>query len=276
MKLIIVCIDFSRASMHALEYAIFLANMVKANVTMIWVDNQTGVEYVFSDGGTELREETKRNFEEIVNTYRDKLKHGSLKYRLRKGKVYFEIAQQARQLKADLIITGTHGVTGYEEFWIGSNAYRIVTSSPCPIITIRQQYDFSKGINNIVLPIDHTRNTNEKVPFTLILAKLFDARINLLALYFTGLKSLRKKVDNSAKKVKTLIADQGIECNCTSRNADNITQTILEFSDEVDSDLIMIMTEQETTVANILLGEYARQMVNYSSVPVLSIHPSGI
>jgi len=276
MKLIIVCIDFSRASMHALEYAIFLANIVKANITMLWVDNQTGAEFVFSDGGTELRVETKRNFEEIIQKYGNKLKNGSLKYRMRKGKVYFEIEQQARQLKADLIIAGTHGVTGYEEFWIGSNAYRIVTNAPCPIITIRQQYDFSGGINNIILPIDHTKNTIEKVPFALMMAKLFDARINLLALYSTGLKSLQRKVDHSAEKVKKMIGDHGIECNCKARKADNITQSILKFSDEVGGDLIMIMTEQETTVANILLGEFAQQMVNYSSVPIVSVHPSEI
>jgi nucleotide-binding universal stress UspA family protein len=39
----------------------------------------------------------------------------------------------------------------------------------------------------------------------------------------------------------------------------------------VDADLIAIMTEQETTTANIFLGPYAQQMVNHSPIPVLSM-----
>ena len=39
-----------------------------------------------------------------------------------------------------------------------------------------------------------------------------------------------------------------------------------------DTDLIAIMTEQETPV-NILLGAQAQQLINQSQIPVLSIHP---
>jgi len=276
MKLIIVCIDFSKTSLHALEYAILLANKAHASVMMIWVDNQTSSEAVFTDGGAELREESKRNLEEIIQTYGDKLVHGKLKYKLRKGKVYFEIAQQAKNLNADLVIAGTHGVTGYEEFWIGSNAYRIVTNSPCPVITIRQQFDFNNKVSNIILPIDNTQNTRQKVPLAVKLAKMFSAKIHLLALYSTSIKSLHNKVDNSAMQVKTYIIEQGIKCNCESRMAANITQATLEYSNKAGGELIIIMTEQETTVANILLGEYAQQMVNYSDVPILSVHPKEI
>ena len=39
MKEIIVAIDFSKGSLHALDYAIELANHQKSNLTMVWVDN---------------------------------------------------------------------------------------------------------------------------------------------------------------------------------------------------------------------------------------------
>ena len=65
------------------------------------------------------------------------LKAGEFNYKIRKGKVHVEIANQAKYSDAMLVIAGTHGVTGFEEFWIGSNAYRIVTYAPCPVITVR-------------------------------------------------------------------------------------------------------------------------------------------
>lgn len=276
MDHIIVAIDFSKTSIHALEYAIFMANHMKANVMMVWVDNQSTSESVFTDIAVELRDEAKRNFKELSGQYAGSLTEGNLMYKLRKGKVYTEISQIARQVGANLIIAGTHGVTGFEEFWIGSNAYRIVINAPCPVITIRPQYDYSKGIHHIVLPIDETRNTCRKVPFASYLAKVFNARIHILALYSTSLKALKQKVDNCVTDVKMQLNGQGISCTLASVVAENVSHSTLEYTDRVGAEMIAIMTEQETTSSNILLGEYAQQMVNNSPVPVLSIHPDEI
>jgi hypothetical protein len=70
----------------------------------------------------------------------------------------------AKMTDADLIIAGTHGVTGFEQYWIGSNAYRIVSYAPCPVITVRFDFDFDNDIRNVVLPIDATPDTRQKVP----------------------------------------------------------------------------------------------------------------
>ncbi len=276
MKQIIVGIDFSKTSIHALLYAISHANKTSADVMMIWVDAQTSAETVFSDTGVELKEEANRNFEEIMDTYKGMMEKGELTYKLRKGKVYNEIAMLARQINADLVITGTHGLTGFEEYWIGSNANRIVINAPCPVITIRNQFAFTKGINNIVIPIDHTKNTRQKVPFAAEIAKDWHATVHLLALYSTELKSLRALVDNSAAEVKQYLDENGIACVSESLSAENVTLSTIEYAEKIKAELIAIMTEQETTTSNILLGAYAQQMVNYSTVPVLSVHPKEI
>jgi nucleotide-binding universal stress UspA family protein len=53
--------------------------------------------------------------------------------------------------------------------------------------------------------------------------------------------------------------------------SDNVTKTTIEYSGNVKADLIAIMTEQETTTANLFLGPYAQQMVNHSPIPILSV-----
>lgn len=277
MKEIVVAIDFSKGSLHALDYAIAFANHVKSNVMMVWVDSHTNQDFAFSAEVNEFREEAIRNMDEIMKTKKGQLKHGKLSYKLRKGKVYQEIANQAKYNDASLIIAGTHGVTGYEEFWIGSNAYRIVSYAPCPVITVR--YDFNIGaecIKSIVLPIDSTLDTRQKVPFTVELAKLFNADIHILALYSTSIKAVQRKVDNYARQVQKYMTDAGINHYIESLQADNITNISIDYARKVNADLIAIMTEQETTASNILLGPYAQQMVNHSPVPVLSIQPKEI
>ena len=56
----------------------------------------------------------------------------------------------------------------------------------------------------------------------------------------------------------------------------NLTVTTLEYADEIDADLIVIMTEQESSLTSFLLGNYAQQMLTLSSRPVLSVRPEEV
>jgi len=277
MKEIIVAIDFSKGSLHALDYAIAFANLVKSNIMMVWVDGHVNQDSVFSTDTNEFRDEAVKNMDEIMRSRKGMMKNGKLSYKLRKGKVYQEMANQAKINNASLIIAGTHGVTGYEEFWIGSNAYKIVSYAPCPVVTVRYDFDMREdGIKSIVLPIDSTLDTREKVPFTINMAKAFGADIHILALYTTSLKAVQRKVDNHARQVQKAITDAGINHYLEGVHAENITNASIDYAIKVNADLIAIMTEQETNASNILLGPYAQQMVNHSPVPVLSIQPKEI
>jgi nucleotide-binding universal stress UspA family protein len=57
------------------------------------------------------------------------------------------------------------------------------------------------------------------------------------------------------------------------RNSENLADDTLEFADEVDAHLIIIMSEQEKTLRGLFLGPYAQQLVNVSTRPVLTIPP---
>ncbi len=270
MKHIIVAIDFSKTSLNALAYGIHIANKAKADVQMVWVDNTTSEEVIFEGFAHEERNEKVALLKELQEKYAKSLKGGKLDYKTRKGKVYIEIAQQAKSINADLIIAGTHGVSGFEEFWIGSNAYRIVTNAPCPLITLR--HDFKVGdIHKIVIPIDSSQETRQKIPVASQLAQLYNSEIHVLSLYSTPLKSVQKRVDNYAKHVTDYFEERKIRYVSVKKETENITRTTIDYAESIGADLIAIMTEQETTTANIFLGPYAQQMVNHSPVPVLSM-----
>jgi len=272
MKHIIVAIDFSRSSLHALEYAINLANRIKSNIILVWVDNTKSDESVYPDLMIGSRKEITNSFDEIVTKYSPLLKEGEITYKIRKGKVHIEIANQAKYSDAMLVVAGAHGVTGFEEFWIGSNAYRIVTYSPCPVITIRSDYNFKKDIKKIVLPIDSTLETRQKLPFSTIIAKYFDSEIHVVSLQNTTIKAVRQKVDNYTAQVKKYLEEENVPFINESVDAENITNATIEYANKIEADLIVIMTEQEMTTANLFLGAYAQQMVNHSPIPVLNIH----
>jgi nucleotide-binding universal stress UspA family protein len=273
MKQIVVAVDFSKNSIHALEYAVTFAAAIKGAVTMVWVDKPESEDSLYENETSEYRSEAKSRMEELVKEYSKKL-NGNISYKLRKGKIYKEIANQAKYSDAYIIIAGSHGVSGFEAFWIGSNANKIVTYSPCPVLTIRVDFTIKKGIKKIVLPIDNTSTTRQKVPFTVELAKLFKSEVHILELQSSTLKSVRAKVNSYTKQVEEYLTKNDVKFITKEIDTENITTSTVNYAEESNADLIVIMTEQDTS--NVWLGKYAQQMVNNSQVPILTVHPKEI
>jgi len=276
MKDIVVAIDFSKGSTHALEYAIELANLTHANVSMVWVDNLSGTEVGFAAESKELRNEAKGNFDELIERYKDKLVNGKLITKVRKGRVYQELANYVKQNDCCLLIVGTHGTSGFEEFWIGTDAFRIVSSIASPVITVKHNYEIKRGYRKILLPVYNTIQTLQKVAFTADLARTSGADINILALYSGGLKSMNRIVDANVAKVEKHLEEKGVNYIVDSITSKNIGADIIDHARQVDADLIAIMTDSQDQASSIMLGPIAQQLINNSPVPVLSIHPKDI
>lgn len=271
-KLILVGIDFSKGSLDALEYATMLADKISADILMVWVGKGKDVSPVYAHVPTDLSFEVRTSFEKIIKKKAKTYPNINFSYKIRSGKVYKEIVAAAKYHEAFLIVAGTHGTSGFEEFWIGSNSYKIVTYAPCPVITVRYGEAAKNPIRRIVMPIDSTRSSRQKVPFVTTLAKYFDAEVHIVGLYSSTVKSIRILVNSYVDQVAKHFDKQEVKYQITTLEAENITVATIEYSKDIDADIIAIMTEQETTASNILLGPYAQQMVNHSPIPVLSVH----
>jgi nucleotide-binding universal stress UspA family protein len=272
MKQIIVAIDFSKGSVHALRFAISIANVVGANIQLLHVYKPDSAESIFDNIEKDAMREIQSRLDALINKYKKLLKKGKMEGKIRKGKVYKEIVNQAKYSDAYMIVVGTHGVSGFEEFWIGSNAYRIVSASPCPVITIRYGFCCPKRISKIVMPIDDTMDSRQKVPFVAGLAKLLCAEVHIMAIHRGKVKEVQKEVERYADQAGKFLAKSDVKYSVFTKRADNIADGIMEFASSINAELIAITTEQEYAPSNIWLGPSAQQLVNHSKIPVLSIH----
>ena len=272
MKTIVVAIDFSDCSINALEHALSIARNAKKNILMVWVNKDPKLKDKFEENGKDVSREVIKQFDELIKKYKDDLPEGcKITYKIRTGKVYKEIVAEAVGSDAFLVVTGTHGASGFEEFWIGSNANKIISESPCPVITIRHSIDIHRPLRKIVCPLDSTLETRQKVPLVAYLATTNDAVVHLLCIYTSKVKAMIRQVDGYADQVEKYFVNEGVKYKRDAIFVDNITDGTIDYAKKVDANLIAIMTEQETTTANIWLGTYASQMVNRSSFPVLSV-----
>ena len=273
MKDIVVAIDFSKGSIRSFEYAIELATLTKANITLVWVDNVNQNEPALTNQAKELRNEAKQNFDELLENYKDKLEGIKVSCKTRKGKVFHELATYLKQSDCYVLIVGAHGTSGFEDYWIGSNTLRIISSVQNPVITVKYNYDIKRGFRKILLPIDHTPQTLHKVEFVANFARITGADVNILAFNTSQLKSMQKVIDDNVAKAKKQLEKVGVNCIIDLIATNNVAADILHHARAIDADLIAIRTRTDDSSNTVLLGPYAQQLVNYSPVPVLSIHP---
>ncbi|MDP4266368.1 MAG: universal stress protein [Bacteroidota bacterium] len=270
MKNIIVAIDFSKCSIRAIEYAIAIANKIEANVSLVWV-NKPNEFYADIDIYHKVQmDHARKNIELLVEKYKNELKKGVIDYKIRSGKVFEEIVNQAKYSDSYMIIAGTHGVSGFEEFWIGSNAYRIVSYSEIPVITIRCGFK-TNDIRKIVVPIDCTLDTRQKVPFVTELAKLYNAEVYITAINTTGQSDVNKLTEKYALQAKKYFDSNSVINHYEHLKGDNESKMIIDYAKKIDADLISMMTEQPINKLQALLGSNAQALVNHSPIPVLSI-----
>jgi len=147
-KRIVCAIDFSDCSMHALNYAMSLAQEADAHLTVIHVTElppdvpREAHENVLADPRS-LREYVALAEEDRRGRLQDAIPDSVRAYCavdtvLATGKPYQEILRVAEEQKADLLVVGIHGRGAVDRLLFGSTAQHLVRQAPCPVLTLRK------------------------------------------------------------------------------------------------------------------------------------------
>lgn len=134
--------DFSRASGAAFDKALALAKENRAELLLVHVilppSPFVGDGYVSPRTFEELEAAARRGAERRLATLVARAKRDRVRVRpvLLEGVPYDQITRAAGRLRADLIVMGTHGRTGFAKFFLGSVAERVLPLAPCPVMTV--------------------------------------------------------------------------------------------------------------------------------------------
>jgi nucleotide-binding universal stress UspA family protein len=277
LQKILVPVDFSETGMLALEHAGHMAGLAKADLILLHVlpVNQYHFEIPEPELHIENYDRVNAIVEERLNEAVESLRerHG-VKARSfsAKGTVTREIIELANEEQVDLIVMGTHGAKGFEELFIGSNAHKVVSVAKCPVITV-QTHVTRVGFTNIVLPIDRSVHSREKVNIALRFADLYDAKIHILGLLENNEEHENDKLQIVLDQVQHAVEQANLRFSRQTVKGTNLAYEAMRFGPEVNADLIVIMTEQESALTGVFLGPRAKQIVNHSRIPVMSIKP---
>lgn len=269
MKPIIVGTDFSEGSQIAIELAIDVANRMQTDILLVWVKRE---KKLFNDSQLETMSTlAKDKLQEICDKLQPGMKHGKIEWKIIQGKVSSALSALAEKMSALMIIVGTNGASGFEKYWMGSTAVRVVQDAPCPVLSIRAGYDFHKMLERIVVPIRVNANSRQKVPPAASMAKIFGSEVHVLGLL--ELKEEEGALRTYVSQSTDYLEREGVPYKFLIRNFDNYSDAVLQYADEVKADLVVINTEQDKIISQLFLGTNAQQIVNKSQIPVLCIHP---
>ncbi|MDZ4668956.1 MAG: universal stress protein [bacterium] len=148
------------------------------------------------------------------------------------------------------------------------NIERMVLTVPCGSKVFK--------LDKIVVPIDSSFETRQKVPYAVAMAKAFGSKLYVIGVSNDKGKDAEVLIKNYLRQVILNIEEKGVSVTSEIRLGGNPTNQVLDYANELDAGMIVIMTEQETNITSFFSGKYSQQMIKSSAIPVLSIHPKDL
>jgi nucleotide-binding universal stress UspA family protein len=133
---ILVAIDFSESSMHALSHAASLAAAHGAELTVLHVGEPLHPDWFFDTSRiqAELIEKADSALKDACGKFCEGLKaHTEMRF----GHPVETIVETADKMGADVIVIGTHGHTGVKRALLGSVAERVARHAKHPVLVVR-------------------------------------------------------------------------------------------------------------------------------------------
>ncbi|MBL7933377.1 MAG: universal stress protein [Bacteroidia bacterium] len=255
--IILIPIDFTKQSLAAIKQSYNLAKYTHSKLVLLHVYSSEKDESV--EALTKLAKQTEQ--ESGVPT----------EFKNVKGDIYAETDRMAEELKATLIIAGLESHMKFRNI-IGSSASKLIRKAPCPVITIRG-HEHRDGCENILFPLDLSPETREKTDVAIQFAKYFGASIRILGVFDPKDSDYENKLLAYSHQVKQFIKSKGISCTNKSIPTNNIAESVVDYANKIEADLIMIMNKPGLSVGEFFKGTDSQKIVDISNIPVMTIQP---
>ena len=254
---IIIPIDFTEQSIYAISQSYNLAKYTNSKILLLHAYDKQGEE----------------RFDEITKLAKKTTEEGGVTcdFMNIKGSIYKETVRVAEETNAKMIVVGVESHMERTDI-LSDSASEMVRKSPCPVITIRgrEQRD---GCENILLPIDLSRDSREKVDIAVEFAKYFGAAIRILGIYSLKDEKYENQLHAYVHQVKQFIKAKGVTCSNKTMPSENIAETVVEYANKIESDLIMIMNKPDLSLREMFLGTMSQKVIDISNIPVMTINP---
>jgi len=268
-SIVIVATDFSEVAEYAVLHAAGICKMQNNKLTLLHIINKHTKSLLKKEKLTQssIKEKLEKKAKDLSEQYGIEVD-----FVTREGSIFSTIGSVAKDINANLVLFGTHGKTGLQHL-IGSYAMKVIVKSPAPVIAVHKR-DFREGYKNVVMPIDDTSESKQKVKWAIHIAKKFNSTIHIFAIDVKD-KERKSKIKGNLIQIKKFFNQHNV------KHTDKICETtgsfpkkILDYSKSIDADLIMIMTNPDKIFPTFIIDQWEeRVLFNNELIPVMAINP---
>lgn len=271
MKKVLVPCDFSGPAVNAFRFALDIASPSKGTVHLLNVIELPVVhnsllmpvvtfEQVLLD---ELKAASEKEFKKLTDRYEtDGVK---IVTEVLFGITAHKIIDYAAEKSVDIIVMGSHGASGMKEYFIGSNAEKIVRISPVPVLVVKNYP--KEPIKNIVFPNTlETAYQHDLVTGVKALQEFFKAQLHIVWIN----TPINFVSDTITRKRLVDFADRFMLKNFTINifNHPNEENGIIHFTEMIQGDMIAMGTSGRKGLAHWLNGSMTEDIVNHVKCPI--------
>ena len=277
MKNILVPTDFSDTATNAVKYAIELASLLDAKLTVLYVHTQEVV--VIDSLPVNLVYTEYLQVPDSVHKQMKKIKELvaakpdlKARYLIKEGGVTEEVITQVQETEADLIVMGTEGVdSAYNLLW-GSETVSIIGKRKCPVLAVPGNFTgtIKKGAD-FVFATDFER-INDWYVLNLykLLAQKLEAHINV---FFVS-KHGREKEDLEYEEDRYEMLKEyfdGLDITLIHSYEKDILHAVETFVKAKHATLITMISHERTFLENLFHKSITKEMALNTKVPFLAI-----
>ena len=292
----ILCpVDLSEQSAEALRHGLALARLYRARATVFhaYMDVQPPVTAAALPGGAAMAMPVSSR-EEVLATLRRfsaaaGAAPGEVEVVVSAGAPAAAIARAAAELRADLIVMGTHGGSAVARVLLGSVTEKVLRTTDAPVLTIPPAATPAAAprYQTILCALDFSDASRRALEYALLLAQQDQARLVLLhaiegllddvrmteASHFTVPEYVRYRTEDAAARIEAAIPDDARQwCRPEVRIVPGAaSRHLVGAAIELPADIVVLGVHGRSVMERFLFGSTADHVIRRAPCPVLTL-----
>jgi nucleotide-binding universal stress UspA family protein len=294
IKNVLCPVDLSEFSRHALEHAVALATWYDAHLTVLHVSgpSQLPVPLVGVAADVPVVATVQRDdaADEVRQFCSPLLTAGNIHPAIvvREGSPAKEIILEAE--RADLLVMGTHGRSGFERLFLGSVTEKVLRTTQVPVLTVPPPVERPESLiyKTIVCPVEFSDASTRALAYALSLAEETDAHLIVLHVVEGSVKEppfgesighlnvreyYRYLEEDAMARLKAAVPEEArVWCKPDERvTVGKAYHEILKVTADSHAELIVMGVHGRGALHRRLFGSTTHHVVHEAGCPVLTL-----
>ena len=293
MQTVVAATDFSVNAQGAIDWAAQLARTHGARLVLVHallppISPTAAPEFVPLPAEA-YEEERKRAEEALAERAAALRKTGcEVEADLQPGSAVSTVLEAVDRWKADVLVAGTRGLTGFKRVLLGSTAARFVREAACPVLTVHpDEASRHRPIHRILVPTDFSDDAALALTVAgKVVGPVTDhARVTLLHVFrlpheivtpwpapvlIQASRDIESEARQRLEEVAKPLRELGLDVDVLAREG-YPPEIIDEEARRIDADLIAMGTHGRSGLKRLFLGSTAERVLPAAPCPVLTV-----